>query len=198
MCPLELPGFWHPDSHLNISETPQSQTFWKKKFKPCQDTVQVSFLSLWQNTWGKQLKRKKYLFRLMGLELSVHGHLALLFLSLWWSRELWQKGMVEEGCSLHGGRKAEQGKEEGAGTKCTLQEHPASDSPPPSRPYLLKSLPPPWSSESISGLMQLIHLNKLTRRSEPFWSKGPTSDHCDIRGQAFNIWAPRGYFRFIP
>jgi hypothetical protein len=36
------------------------------------------FLSLWQNTWCNQLKKRKDLFCLIVSEVSVHGHLALL------------------------------------------------------------------------------------------------------------------------
>jgi hypothetical protein len=67
------------------------------------------FLSLWQNNWHKQLKRRKDSFS----EISVHSHLAPLFLGLCWGRAWWWKGIVEQSCSPHGGQEAERDSQEG-------------------------------------------------------------------------------------
>jgi hypothetical protein len=49
----------------------------------------INFPSLSQNTWQKQFKRKKSLFWLMLSEVSIHGHMALVLLGLWWGRTWW-------------------------------------------------------------------------------------------------------------
>lgn len=59
------------------------------------ETILVRILSLWKNSWHKQLKRTGYSFWLMVTEVSVHNPGAPLILGPWWDRvscieNIWQ------------------------------------------------------------------------------------------------------------
>jgi hypothetical protein len=53
----------------------------------------------------------------MVLEVSVHDHLAPLYLGLWNGRHIWQNNMAEESGSPPGSQEAESDREKGVGEK---------------------------------------------------------------------------------
>lgn len=94
-------------------------------------------LSLWQKTLHSNLRRKD-LFDLVISEVSSHGHLALLLLTLCIAEhKSWLRGDGGEQSSLHqDGQEAERGTHGRKVEENTLQKHAflPSDTPPPIGP----------------------------------------------------------------
>jgi hypothetical protein len=107
----------------------------------------VSFPSLWQNTWDKQ--KKKRLILAHNFTVSVHGHLGLLPLGLWWGRTLWAGG------SPHGSQEArkKRGKDQVPNTQFKGMSPVIY---PSTRPNLLKV--PPSSKTAINCQSSTQHM----------------------------------------
>jgi hypothetical protein len=122
-------------------------------------SVLVSFLSLWQNTWGNQLLREQGLFWLMVSGVSVHSWLGLLFFEAYSKAEHcgpWE-AQGRGNCSSHGNKKAKREEVEGPGFQKPLQVCAPNDFPS-TRPYLLKVSPPFNNATGWGPSLQYISL----------------------------------------
>lgn len=70
---------------------------------PFQMIICVLILCHCGRVTDKNNSNEEILFRITGWEVSVHSSLTSVFLGLGWGRASWQKSVMEQSCSPHGG-----------------------------------------------------------------------------------------------